>query len=62
MTQADITTAVVVSFIALVRPQWRPLVPNLAAFAARCEELPPFRDAAMPVSLPGQPGVWIGSV
>jgi glutathione S-transferase len=61
MTQADITTAVVVSFILLVRPEWRGLVPHLAAFATRCEELSPFRDAAMPPSLAGQPGVWIGS-
>jgi glutathione S-transferase len=62
MTQADITTAVVVSFIVLVRPPWRDLVPHLTAFAARCEELPPFRSAAMPPSVPGQPGVWVGSV
>ena len=61
MTQADITTAVVVSFVALVRPELKDLVPNLCAFAARCEQLPAFRSAPMPASQPGRPGVWVGS-
>lgn len=61
MTQADITTAVVVSFAILVRPELQDLVPHLCAFAARCEELPAFRAAPMPASLPGRPGVWVGS-
>jgi glutathione S-transferase len=61
MTQADITTAVVVGFALLVRPELQDLVPQLCAFAARCEELPAFRAAPMPASLPGRPGVWVGS-
>jgi glutathione S-transferase len=61
MTQADITTAVIVGFAVLVRPELNDLVPNLCAFAARCEQLPAFRNAPMPASQPGRPGVWIGS-
>lgn len=56
MTQADITTAVVVSFVTLVRPELRDIVPNLCRFAARCEELPAFQAAPMPESQPGRPG------
>jgi len=62
MTQADITTAVVVSFVVLVRPELADLVPNLFAFAARCEEQPAFLRAPMPPSQPGPPGVWIGAL
>lgn len=61
MTQADITTAVVVSFVTLVQPELNSLVPSLCAFAQRCEQLPPFRSAPMPASQPGRPGVWVGS-
>ena len=61
MTQADVTTAVAVSFITLVRPELHDVVPHLCAFAARCEQLPAFRSAQMPASLPGRPGVWVGS-
>jgi glutathione S-transferase len=62
MTQADITTAVIVSFLRESRPELglHEIVPNLCAFAERCEELSPFRMAAMPPSQPGKPGVWMG--
>lgn len=61
MTQADITTAVIVSFLVESRPELglKEVVPNLCGFAARCEELLPFRSAAMPPSQPGRPGVWM---
>ena len=59
MTQADITTAVVVSFVTLIKPHLRFALPRLCAFAARCEELPAFRSAPMPPSQPGRPGVWM---
>jgi hypothetical protein len=61
MTQADVTTTVVVSFITLIRPELQVLVPNLCELAARCEQLPPFRGVPMPASLPARPGVWVGS-
>jgi glutathione S-transferase len=61
MTQADITTAVIVSFAILVRPELQDLLPHLCTFAERCEQLPAFRTAPMPPSRPGSPGVWIGS-
>jgi len=56
MTQADITTAVVVSFVTLIRPELREVLPNLCRFAARCEELRAFKSAPMPESQPGRPG------
>ena len=61
MTQADITTAVIVSFVREGRPELRieDIVPDLCGFAARCEQLPAFRNAAMPPSQPGRPGVWM---
>lgn len=61
ISQADITTAVVVSWLREGRPELRPdaLVPNLCRFAARCEELPAFKAAPMPASQPGRPGVYI---
>jgi glutathione S-transferase len=61
MTQADITTAVIVSSVLESRPELKiqDVVPNLCRFAARCEELPAFRNAAMPASQPGRPGVWM---
>jgi len=59
--QADITTAVIVSFVREGRPELRieDIVPDLCGFAARCEQLPAFRNAAMPPSQPGRPGVWM---
>jgi len=59
MTQADITTAVIVTFLIEIRPDLKDVLPNLCAFAERCEALPAFRAAAMPASAPGQPGVWM---
>lgn len=61
MTQADITTAVVVSWMREGRPELklRDQVPNLCRFSDRCEELPAFKAAPMPASQPGQPGVYI---
>jgi len=62
ITQADITTGVIVSFLVETRPELAltEIVPHLCAFAARCEKLPAFRSAAMPPSQPGRPGVWMG--
>ena len=50
MSQADITSAVAYSFAALTRPALNlaERVPNLAAFAARCEELEIFKAAPIP--------------
>ena len=61
MTQADITTAVIVSFVREGRPELKidEIVPGLCGFAARCEQLPAFHSAAMPASQPGRPGVWL---
>jgi glutathione S-transferase len=61
MTQADITTAVIVSSVIECRPELRiqEVVPDLCRFAARCEQLPAFQSAAMPASQPGRPGVWM---
>ena len=61
MTQADITTAIIVSSVLACRPELKieDIVPNLCRFASRCEELPAFRNAAMPASQPGRPGIWM---
>ena len=50
MTQADITSAVAYSFAALTRPALNlaERVPNLAAFAAHCEEMDIFKAAPVP--------------
>jgi glutathione S-transferase len=56
LSQADITTSVVVSFIILIRPELKELLPNLCRFTDRCEALPPFTSAPMPPSQPGRPG------
>jgi hypothetical protein len=50
MTQADITTAVVVNLIRECRPELTlgNQVPNLCRFADRCEELPAFKASPMP--------------
>jgi glutathione S-transferase len=56
LSQADITTAVVVSFIVLIRPELRAQLPHLLRFTDRCEELPAFKSAPMPPSQPGRPG------
>ena len=61
ITQADITAAVVVSWMIEARPELKlpDEVPHLSRFAARCEELPAFKAAPMPKSQPGRPGVYI---
>ena len=50
MTQADITAAVAYGFVKAVRPKLgiEGHVPNLAAFAARCEALQAFKAAPLP--------------
>jgi glutathione S-transferase len=50
MSQADITSAVAYTFADTVRPHLRLAeeVPSLARFAARCEDLPVFRNAPLP--------------
>lgn len=56
LSQADITTAVVVSFIVLIRPELKEQLPHLCRFTDFCEALPAFRSAPMPPSQPGRPG------
>jgi glutathione S-transferase len=61
ISQADITTAVVVSWVREGRPELKLDVeaPNLCRFAERCEALPAFQAAPMPKSEVGRPGVYI---
>jgi glutathione S-transferase len=50
LSQADITSVVAYTFTNAVRPQLNLAqeVPHLASFAARCEEMPIFRNAPLP--------------
>jgi glutathione S-transferase len=61
ISQADITTAVVVSWVREGRPELKldMVAPSLCRFAERCEALPAFRAAPMPKSEAGRPGVYI---
>ena len=61
LSQADITTAVVVSWMIEARPELRlpDVAPALCSFANRCEAHAPFKAAPMPPSQPGRPGVYI---
>lgn len=56
LSQADITTSVVVSFIMLIRPELKAQLPHLCRFSDRCEALSAFTSAPMPPSQPGRPG------
>jgi glutathione S-transferase len=52
ITQADVTTAVAFTFAMLARPnlELAERFPELARFAARCEELPAFLNAPIPAA------------
>jgi glutathione S-transferase len=64
ISQADITAAVVVSWVREGRPELKLEVeaPSLCRFAERCEALPAFKAAPMPKSEVGRPGVYIPKV
>ena len=61
MTQADITAAVVTSWVREGRPELKleTQAPSLCRFAERCEALAAFKAAPMPKSEAGRPGVYI---
>ncbi len=61
ISQADISTAVFVSFMREARPDLGldTRFATLCRFTDRCEQLPVFRLAPQPPSAPGKPGVWM---